>query len=357
MKEFRPNSVAILGLLVISVVLTTSARAAPAAKETPHEKVRVPILTLPIGAGIYEWWASYERIFETYHPWLRVAAQETPGFVYNMKEMGRNKKRWKTHVFGTSEAVAASAEHAIEPFFRERINSKAFKYLYPIAGYGAATWFWVTLDPKIKTMMDFNGKRVGVGLRGQVNWGLWPTVALETLGINAKLEYLGPHPALDALLDGRVDAAQVNVYLAIVQPPGKDVPARPLAILQKLIASRKKFYYVNYDNNWTERLKQQKGYLLASPLEVEAATLPQQDKKVFGIQSIPSGWAVHETFPEEIAYEFTKFMVQHGNKLAKYSKMGMFFVIPKGLLKKMNYTEENVHPGAVRAYKEAGLWE
>lgn len=354
MKNLKHSSTS---LLVILVMLSAFTLSVPAAEKKAHERVRVPILTLPMGAGVYEWWASYERIFEENHPWLRVASQETPGFVYNLKEMATNKKRWKTCIFGSSMALIEAGNHAIKPFFKERIPAKPWKYLYPIVGGGPTTWFWVTLNPKIRTMMDFEGKRLGVGLRGQVNWGLWPTVALETLGVKANLEYLGPFPSVEALLDGRVDASQINAITPLVKIRGKDLPVLPQAILQKLLASGRKFYYVSYDNNWIERMKKQKGYVLARAWEFKAGTLPKQEKTVVGIQAQPDGWAVHETFPEEIAYEFTKFMVEHGNKLAKYTKIGEYFIIPKGYLSKIGYTEENVHPGAVRAYIEAGVWE
>jgi TRAP-type uncharacterized transport system substrate-binding protein len=325
------------------------------AQQTDHERVRVPVLTLPLGAGIYEWWASYERIFEANHPWLRVAAQETPGFIYNLKEMANNKKRWETCIFGTDRATQVAAENAIKPFFDKPIDVKPFKYLYPFNGCAKSTWLWVTLDPKIKSMMDFEGKRLGIGFRGQIAWGLRPTAALEALGVKAKLEYLGPLPSVEALLDGRVDAAQVSTYVE-VKAPGVDLPARPLATLQQLLASRRQFFYVSYDNNWIERMKDQKGYTIANATEINAGVLPKQDKRLVGIQCSPDGWAVHEAFPEDIAYEFTKFMIKHGQKLEKYSKVGEYFFIPKGFLHDFGFTEENVHPGAIRAYKEAGIW-
>jgi TRAP-type uncharacterized transport system substrate-binding protein len=324
------------------------------AEEPVREKVRIPILTLPLGAGLYEWWATVERLFEANHPWLRVAVQETPGFIYNLKEMAANMKRWKNTAFGSSLTVLVAAHNGIEPFFDKRIPSKDWKFLYPTEGCATATWMWVTFDPEIKTMKDFEGKRLGLGLRGQINWGFWPTVALQAMGVKANLEYLGPIPAIEALQDGRVAVAQCNVALA---PKETGLPPRVHQILDLLKVSKKKFHYVSYDNNWIELLEKQKGYRLAKEVKIPAGTLPQQEKQVIGIQSCPDAWAVHETFPEEIAYEFTKFMIQHGSKLAKYSDMGNYFNLSGVAMSGFGFNQENTHPGAIRAYKGAGIWK
>lgn len=328
--------------------------AAVNAETKAHKTVTVPILTLPLGANIYEWWANFERIFAENDPWLRIAVQETPGFIYNIKEMSRNKSRWKTTIFGTENTIQQAAENVIEPFFHKRIDTSVFKYLYPFQGCVSSAWLWVTLDPKIKTMSDFAGKRIGVGLRGQIAWGLRPTEALQALGVHAKLEYMGPLAAIDALLDGRVDAAQIGI---IPKVPELGFPARPQATLQKMLASRRKFYYVSYGPEWIERMKKQKGYAVGQALEILPGSLPQQHGKLMGVTAVPNGWAVHESFPEEVAYEFTKFMIVNGSKLSKYTEMGKYFVIPKGILRRnFHFTEKNTDPGAVRAYKEAGVW-
>ncbi len=61
MKKLKLNGMVIIGLLVISAMLLTRIPSFAAPQKTAHKKVRVPVLTLPIGAGIYEWWASYEN--------------------------------------------------------------------------------------------------------------------------------------------------------------------------------------------------------------------------------------------------------------------------------------------------------
>lgn len=309
--------------------------------------LRLPVLTCPLGCGIYEWWATYEKIFEENHSWLRVSSQETPGFVYNIKEMATNKQRWPSTIFGGSAPTTEGADKAIKPFFTERIPSAPWKYLYPISGRGVTTWAWVTTDPQIKSMKDFQGKRLGLGLQGQINWGFWPTVFLEAMGVKAQLEYLGPLPAIEALIDGRVSAAQVNAILTKEK-------ALPGAVVQKLAASQKQFHYMNWEPSAIAQLEKQKGYRAgALTVEIPAGFFPKQDQSIIGINTV-DGWMVHESFPEDLAYEFTRFLIKHGDKLGKYTAVGEFMGSVKA--KSVGFTEENTHRGAIRAYKEAGLW-
>ena len=67
-----------------------------------RDQVRVPTLKAPFGAGIMEQIVIFERLSAKRHPWVRLIAQESPGFVYNIREMANNKKRYKTTTFWAS---------------------------------------------------------------------------------------------------------------------------------------------------------------------------------------------------------------------------------------------------------------
>jgi len=357
MKHIKYSGVVIFGLLMILAMLSAYAPSTQAGENPGHEKVRLTMLSNPMGGGLYEWWATYERIFEKNHPWLRPAVQESPGFAYNLKIVSEDKRKWKEVMFAMSQPVRVAAEHAIQPFFKVPIPEKPWKLVFPTTGCASMTFVWVTLDPKIKTMMNFEGKRLGLGQRGQINFGVWPTLAVEVLGIKPKLEYIGSLEAVNALLDGRVDAATVSAYLPIAQQAGEVLKPSIMSTLQTVVASGKKFYYVSYGPDWIERFRQQKGYDMAQVWKIESGTLPNQPHEIIGAQAEPSAWVVHESFPDEIVYEFTKFMLRYGKELQKYSEIGVFFTIPVGALFKKGFKEENTHPGAIRAYKEAGVWK
>ena len=100
-----------------AIAAVTAATIAIAAPAQARDEVRVPSLTAPFGAGITEQVVIFERLIANRHPWLRLVAQESPGFVYNIKEMALNKKRHETTTIWSSTGGIWAAESAQEGFF------------------------------------------------------------------------------------------------------------------------------------------------------------------------------------------------------------------------------------------------
>ena len=88
-----------------------------------RDEVRVPALTAPFGAGIHEQVVIFERLIAKKHPWLRLVAQESPGYVYNVKEMGSNKKREKTTVTWTSTGALWAGDTAAKGFSKNEFRA------------------------------------------------------------------------------------------------------------------------------------------------------------------------------------------------------------------------------------------
>ncbi len=108
-KFLKPSVAAAAAAAVLAVTTPAQAR----------DEVRVPSLSAPFGAGITEQVVIFERLIAKRHPWVRLVAQESPGFVYNIKEMAKNKKRYKTTTFWTSTGALWAADTAQEGFFRQ----------------------------------------------------------------------------------------------------------------------------------------------------------------------------------------------------------------------------------------------
>jgi TRAP-type uncharacterized transport system substrate-binding protein len=68
----------------------------------------------------------------------------------------------------------------------------------------------------------------------------------------------------------------------------------------------------------------------------------------------PSMTVVDDDFPEEIAYQLVKFLIENADKLKKYGGF-LMFQTPRGLADCTKWPAPPLHPGAIRAYKEAGL--
>jgi TRAP-type uncharacterized transport system substrate-binding protein len=66
----------------------------------------------------------------------------------------------------------------------------------------------------------------------------------------------------------------------------------------------------------------------------------------------PIAWCAYPELPEEIAYEVTKLIIENVSEFAKYHNLGKL-MSPQSL--PYGVDVKGIHPGAVKAYKEAGI--
>lgn len=341
-KVSRRLSVAVLGVAALIFAGVTQMIFAAGPRTT------IAMLEWPTGYGPPEQAVVLGRLISQSDANIRLSAQETPGYVYNLKAMAKDNWRWKRHIFGHSSGAEWLSKKGIKPFFETSIPQE-WKNLW-----GEAVWLngnFVTLDPNIKTPKDFKGKRIALGLKTQTHWGGFSTVILkEGFGIttdNASLQYLGPKAAMDALLDGRVDAAVFGTVTSV----GLD-PLKPGPTLLHLASSGRKFYYVNIGEDAIAGVNKKVGSPFLT-VNIPAGKLPGQTQplQLFG----DVGWkAAHPSLSDDLAYELAKAVLEQAPKVGKYFAFGELWSRPDLFVLGLN--EHNTHPGAIRAYKEAGIW-
>ena len=338
---------AFVGTFAVLLVGAVGAPAHAAGKPTI-----VPILSCPFGCGVVAGNTIFGTVMAKGGEPLMVAAQETPGYMYNVRAMA-NKKRWKTTVFGTEDVIIQLAIQGGTPelkeFLPEPIPIK-FKLLHGEA-YWAQGKFFVTTDPNIKTIADIKGKRVSLGLRGQSDWGVYPRLILEhAYGItpdNTDIRHMNPGALTQQLIDGTTDVAvtgfgtEPSQTFHLITGP-----------LRKLQASGKKIYYVPIEQVAIDKVNAKFGTTFVTKL-VKAGTMPQQDTDL--LSGFVRGYkAVHPDFPEEVAYQFVKAVHKYSGEMKDlHALWGM--LTPEMMIDGL--TETNTHPGAVRAYKELGIWD
>lgn len=309
-----------------------------------QEEVRVPSLSAPFGAGITEQVVIFERLIAKKHPWVRLVAQESPGFVYNIKEMASNKKRYKTTTFWTSTGGLWAAKTAQKGFFAKPVDTGAFRWL--VTRSSNCIWFG-SLNPKIKSIKDFSGMKVGLGRRSQTHWALFTSKAIQVgMGVkDAKLEYLGNHSAMSAMLDGRVEVA---VMLATMTADQKVVfPAGPL---RKLAATGRKYHHIPIPGSAVATVNSK----LDAPFVAHTLSpnkVPDQPKPVECMGDYVF-MAAHKDFPDKLAYALTKVYLQIDDAAGKYLGGGKLYrrasmcIVPKGI---------DAHPASLKACKDFGI--
>jgi TRAP transporter TAXI family solute receptor len=334
--------------LCVGVVLALAVAIPVQVGSAAEPRTTIAMLEWPTGYGPPEQAVILSRLITEHSKKIRLAAQETPGYVYNLKVMAKDKWRWKRHIMGTNPGARWLAENAIKPFFEEPIKQE-WKLLWGEAI--SLNGNFVTLDPKIKTPADFKGKRIALGLKTQTNWGGFTTVILEHgFGVtnkNASLQYLGPKASMDALLDGRVDVAVYGTLTTV----GFD-PVQPGPTLRHLASSGRKFYYINIGRKAVEGVNKKVGtpFLTAT---LPAGMLPGQTKQLELFGDVDQK-TVHPSFSADLAYELTKAVLKYAPQVGKYFAYGELWKKPELFV--LGFNEKNTHPGSMRAFKEAGIW-
>ena len=312
----------------------------------------VAILTCPMGCGVMEGNTIFGTMMAKAGEKLIVAAQETPGYMYNVQAMAE-ERRWKKQVFGTEDVIIQLAmrggSEELKRFLPKPIPIK-FKLLHG-ESYWSQGKFFVTTNPDIKSIEDMKGKRISLGLKSQSDWGVFPSLLLKYVyGIdetNSDIRSLTPAGLTQQLIDGTTDVA-VTGY-------GTD-PDQQIHLLsgplRKLQASGKKLYYLGTDQAAIDKLNEKFGTTFVA-LTIKAGTLPSQDEDF--VSGFNRGYkAAHPDFPEELAYQFVSAAYRHAGEMRKLNKL---WEIMTDKMMLDGLTEENTHPGAIRAYKELGIWD
>ena len=315
-------------------------------------KVTVPLLLCPSGCGPTEGdTILMTQMIKEGSP-VTLLPQETPGYIYNIREMS-NDRNWKRTVFSTEDVLIQLAmKWGGTPEMKEFLPDPVpirFKLIY-----GETWWpigkFFATFDPKIKTIADLKGKRISLGLRGQSDWGWYSRMVLEAYGVtpqNSDIRHLIPAVLTQQLIDGSTDAA-VTVFG--MEPNMKEwLIGGPL---RQLEASGKPLRYLGVDKAIIDGINNKYGTTFTFTT-IPAGTLPKQTEPL-NVGLVRAYKAAHADFPEEVAYQIVMSVAKMAPKLRD---LHILWKIWSPELMVAGLSDENVHPGAKRAYVELGWWD
>lgn len=312
----------------------------------------IPMLICPFGCGPTEGFAILGNLMARGNEPITIAPQETPGYMYNVRAMAE-ERRWKTTIFGTEDTIVLLAPHGgkdeIKAFLPEPVTVP-FKLLFGEAFWGQGKYF-ITYDENIKTPADLKGKRIALGLRTQSDFGFFAYLILnDGYGVNydnSDIRHVNPDTAVQQLIDGAVDAA---VAAFGTNPDFSEwLISGPL---RKLEAAGRKLHYVGVDEAAIKKVNDKWNAGLLTT-EVPTGTLPLQEKPF--ISALNRGYyAAHPDFSEEAAYQLVKSVAKYGPEMRELHGLWKLWS-PDLMLHGLS--EENVHPGAKRAYVELGWWD
>lgn len=332
-----------------ALALAGGLAASPAAAQG---KVSVPLLLCPAGCGPTEGdTILMVQMIKENSP-VTLLPQETPGYMYNIREMLK-ETNWKRYVFSTEDVLIQLAMKwggtpEFKEFMPDRIPVK-FRLLY-----GEMWWpigkFFVTFDPNIKSIADLKGKRVSLGLRSQSDWGVYPRMLLEAYGItpqSADVRHLTPAALTQQLIDGSTDVA---VSIFGMEPNHKEwMIGGPL---RQLEASGKPLRYIGMDKETIDRVNKKWSTTFTHAV-IPANTLPKQPAPL-PVGLVRGYKAAHPELPDDVAYNIVMAVAKMAPKLRD---LHILWKIWSPELMVAGLSDENVHPGAKKAYVELGWWD
>ena len=312
----------------------------------------VPMLLCPFGCGNTEGYSVLGNLTARGNEPITLAPQETPGYMYNIRAMAE-ERRWKTTVFGTEDTIILLAPHGgkdeIKEFLPEPVTAP-FKLLFGEAFWGQGKFF-VSFDPSLKTPADLKGKRIALGLRTQSDFGFFARLILEygydVTPKNSDIRHVTPDTAVQQVIDGNADAAVVAFGTNPTYTEWNI--AGPL---RKLEAAGKSINYIGVDKAAIDKVNERwgTGFLIT---EIPKGTLPRQEKPF--VSALNRGYmAAHPSLPDEVAYALVKAVAKYGPEMGKLQALWKLWS-PETMLHGLS--EENVHPGAKKAYVELGWWD
>jgi len=307
-----------------------------------RDPVNLSLISAPFGTGSYVLGSALEEISKKKHPWLRISHAESPGFIFNIKKLDAEPDLKKTMIVGSGAGVSGLAAAGSKPF------DKKYPPLKLLANYSLGAYWLATLDPKVNSVGDLAGKTVALGRAAQINWAVQPEWIMRYgygLGKDkVTLRYVGTKEAVAALLDGTADAAVVGGY---ADPLSGKMALSPQTV--EFVASGRKITHLAWGNAAIDKAK-------AQGMKMASITIPPNTitgvAKPMEVAADTTSWMVSEEFPEDLAYETTKMIIDNLKMFGDFHATGKL-MSTGGLV--YGWDVKDIHPGALRAYREAGI--
>lgn len=318
---------------------------APPTPPTP-EPYEIEASTIPAGFASYVIGVALAELINKNSTWLRCTALEGRGPVEHLKLLVTEPEKRATYLFFNTPWEQWMAERQMGPFADFPFDYSEFKF---VALIGCAANGIIVTDPKIKTLEDLRGKRIitdsGPGKGRYTAY----TGILKQAGIteeDVKHEYGSGSAAGDALRDGLVAAIYSGATL--VEPPNTWLPSPFEA---ELIATQD-IYFLSFPEEYIEAFGEETGF------PATAATVPpgmfsplQTEPYTFLTKHL--AWCAHRDMPDDVVYEICRVIYENAEQFKEFIPAGA--IITKETMATMGVTEEALHPGALKFYKEKGV--
>jgi len=210
-------------------------------------------------------------------------------------------------------------------------------------GHTSDTHWIVRKDSPIKSCNDFKGKVIGVGPAGSATLNIWSKKHLAAgFGItleDIKPKYIAFHEITRGIRDNTIDAGLIaaGYPIAAVMELARDIPIRLLEIEPEAIK------------------KMQAKYPNVTPFAFPAGTYNGIDKAV-PTYVVPQMWLCRADLSKDIVYKIIKAVYDNSEERNAIHPMAKKYTI-ENAFRGSKSVPVGYHPGAIKYYKEKGIWD
>jgi len=315
-------------LLVLSIIVLFHPGQAQAVKY-------LTLVTGSTGSAIYMLGGGLAKVIEKYIPDVKVAIEGSAGYQDNAVRMATGKADIGTTSPSSTLAVLKKSKK-MELFDNIRVLATAHKHSQHI----------VTLSrSKIYKFSDILGKRVSLGPPGSGTL-IRTRTFFKAHGVDIKKDikpyYLSFTEAGNALQDGSVDVINMTTMY----------PNPRLLALQ----TQKKLRFIPMDKEKIRKAIREgaknPNWMDVIEWPIPANTYKNQPEDVW-VPGTIANYCVNKNMSNELAYKITKVMIEHADEVAAIHPAAKMWQLKTAVFARgFPY-----HPGAVKYYKEKGVWK
>jgi len=300
------------------------------AKENEYREIAWS--SVGLGGSAHMLLSAIGAVINRAEPSLKITVQPTGGSVENPRLM-RDKVIDICHtVHGYNAFYGKGPFEGEEPL-------DSIMFLFTL--YENASYFVTMEDSGINSINDLKGKTVSFWTMGSAA-RIWAETILDAYGILDQVEatYPGGNAQYDFLRDGSIDAA--------ISYSSGNIPAPSLYQADQMMDLR----FLKIDEGKLKKIIEDK-YTWFGITKITADSLKNLDEDVIALADYSCQYA-DSRLSEEDAYKIVKTIYESIDEIKTYHKLGST-LSPETALDGC-HSDIPVHPGAVKYYKEIGVW-
>jgi uncharacterized protein len=316
-----------------TVILTTALLLLSMLMFAPQPAQALRFISFGTGspAGTYYFLgAGFSSIINNTVPGVRVAAESTAASTENARLMIRGEMEMGLACMGTLKDLKDQGMDV------DKVRLVA-------VGHTSDTHWIVRKDSDIKSVYDFKGKTIGVGPAGSATLNIYSKKHLsDGWGLSfddISPKYISFSEVTRGIRDKTIDAGIIaaGAPLASVMELSRDIPIRLIETEPDVLAKLR----AKHSN--------------VVPLVIPAGSYTGIDKDVH-TYTLPQMWLCRADLPEDLVYQIIKTVYDNDEDRNAIHPLAKMYTV-KNAFRGTDGVPVGFHPGAIKYYKEKGLWE